>query len=417
MRFIADFHIHSHFSIATSKNLIPEYIDYQARLKGITVVGTGDFTHPGWLAELKEKLEPAEEGLYRLRDSFKRKTQDQNTLYPDRDVRFLLSTEISTIYKKSGRVRKIHHVILVPDFQTAEIIQTRLSKIGNIASDGRPILGLDSLDLLEIVLEASDRSFLFPAHIWTPWFSVLGSKSGFDSIDACYGDLSKHIHALETGLSSDPAMNRLCSFLDGYSLLSNSDAHSPEKLGREANIFDCPLSYTDMTEALKQNDSRRFRGTIEFFPQEGKYYHDGHRKCDIRWHPTETRKHRSTCPVCGKAVTVGVLNRVMHFADRETPPDGFRKHEFHTLISLKEILAELYGIGPNSRRIATLYQELLRDGGSELDILLNLSLNDLRDLNNERLVEGIRRMRAGEVNIREGFDGQFGTIRLFDTRR
>ena len=283
MKFIADFHIHSHYSRATSKELVPEYLEYWAKLKGITIVGTGDFTHPGWVKELKEKLIPAEPGLFKLKQEYK--SEDLETPFlSDKEVRFLLTAEISNIYKKNDRVRKVHNVIFAPDFDTIEKIQQKLIAINaNITSDGRPILGLDSRDLLEMVLDANENCFFVPAHIWTPWFSVLGSKSGFDSIAECFADLAGHIYAVETGLSTDPPMNWMCSFLDNYTLTANSDAHSPERLGRNSNRFDTELSYDALIGAMKTGDPHHFSGSIDLFPQEGKYHYDGHRKCDVCW--------------------------------------------------------------------------------------------------------------------------------------
>jgi len=272
MRFIADLHIHSHFSRATSKLLTPEYLDYYAGLKGIKVVGTGDFTHPGWLSELKEKTAADGYGFLRLKKEYKTDTPFRNS-----DTRFLLTAEISNIYKRNGKVRKVHNVILSPDFEEAEKINHRLINLGgNLTSDGRPILGLDSRNLLEIVLECSEDNYFIPAHIWTPWFSMLGSKSGFDAPEECFADLTKYIHTIETGLSTDPPMNWLCSFLDNFTLVSNSDSHSPEKLGRNANIFNTDLSYNSLIEALKNGNPEKFQGTIDLFPEEGKYHYDGH---------------------------------------------------------------------------------------------------------------------------------------------
>ena len=407
MRFYADLHIHSHFSIATSKQLAPEYLDYWAALKGLTVVGSGDFTHPGWLAELKEKVEPAEPGLFRLKSAYRLEG------HPGREVRFVLSAEISSIYKKEGRVRKVHNVMLAPDFETVETIQRKLGQLGNITSDGRPILGLDSRDLLEIALEANEHIVFIPAHIWTPWFSALGSKSGFDSISQCYGDLTGHIFAVETGLSTDPAMNWMCRFLDSYTLLSNSDAHSPEKLGRNANIFDCDLSYFAMAEAMKNQQTREFAGTVDLFPQEGKYHYDGHRKCGLRWNPLETMQHQGLCTVCGKPVTLGVLHRVAQLADREDITTRPNRKPFHSIIPLKEMLSEVLNVGAGSAKVDRAYHQLLQKAGSELDILLNKSLDELKPALNELLVEALRRMRAGDIHIEEGFDGQFGEIRVF----
>ncbi len=406
MKFIADFHIHSHFSIATSKNLIPEELDKWAQKKGITVVGTGDFSHPGWLKELKEKLDPSEPGLFTLKKDFQKYNSHNQT-------HFILTAEISNIYKKNGKVRKVHNVLFAPDFETVEKIQNKLSQIGNITSDGRPILGLDSRDLLEIVLETSDDAFLIPAHIWTPWFSALGSKSGFDTIEECYDDLAGHIFAVETGLSSDPPMNWVCSFLDKYTLISNSDAHSPSKLGREANFFDTELSYYAIHDAMKSGNDKQFLGTIEFFPQEGKYHYDGHRKCGICWDPVETLKHKGICPVCGKKVTVGVLNRVAQLADRTDPEARPHRHHFHSLITLDEILSEILCVGKNSKRVAQAYEALLQKFTSEFDILLHTPLDEVQNKTNEILTESIRRMRNGQVHIEEGFDGEYGKIRTF----
>ena len=423
MRFIADLHIHSHYSISTSPQLTPEHLEAWARIKGIGVIGTGDFTHPGWLAVLKEKLEAAEEGLFRLKSQH-RLDQAAASL-PIRSpgagqsspVRFVLSAEISNIYRWGERVRKVHNLILVPTFEAAEAIQTRLSRFANISSDGRPILGLDSRDLLEIALESSERCFFVPAHIWTPWFSALGAKSGFPGIVECYRDLSQHIRAVETGLSSDPPMNWLCSFLDEYTLISNSDAHSPEKLGREANLLDTDLSYPGIVTALSGGQSRSresgFLGTLEFFPQEGKYHYDGHRKCGVCWDPLETLRHHGICPVCGKPVTIGVLNRVAQLADREKIPDPDSRRRFHSLIPLKEILSEITGVGVQSKQIARLYAGAVRAAGSEFALLLDMPEEEIRRNTNGMLAEAIGRMRRGRVRMDPGFDGQFGKVRLF----
>jgi len=414
MKFIADFHIHSHFSIATSKDLIPEHLDYWARLKGIKVVGTGDFTHPGWLAKLKEKLEPAEQGLFRLKSEFKNDPALKTPHVSDQDVRFILTAEISSIYKKFDKVRKVHNVIFAPDFETVEKIQQELSKIGNITSDGRPILGLDSRDLLEIALNCSDQIFFVPAHIWTPWFSALGAKSGFDTIEECYGDLSDFIFAVETGLSSDPPMNWMCSFLDKYTLISNSDAHSPEKLGREANLFDSDLSYKSITESLKNKSSGQFLGTVEFFPQEGKYHFDGHRKCGTVWDPVQSLQNRNICPACGKKVTTGVLSRVVELSDRQHVDNSNKNVQFFSLVPLKEILAEIVGTNPNTKKVKSVYNALMQKAGSEFNVLMHWSLDELKKITNDLTVEAIRRMRAGEVFIKEGFDGEYGQIKVFD---
>ena len=316
MKFIADLHVHSKFSRATAKNLDLENLYIAAQLKGITVVGTGDFTYPQWFSEICEKLEPAEEGLFKLKDEIAKVCDAQVPDVCRSLVRFILSTEISNIYKKNDKTRKNHNLVLVPDLAVAEKFSAKLDRIGNIKSDGRPILGLDARNLLEILLETSDRAFLIPAHIWTPWFSILGSKSGFNSIQECFEDLTPHIFAAETGLSSDPPMNWRVSDLDRLTLVSNSDAHSPLNLGREANLLNTRLSYSGIKSALKSGDSDVFLSTFEFYPQEGKYHLDGHRNCNIRLNPRETMDCDGKCPVCGKALTLGVLYRVEELADR-----------------------------------------------------------------------------------------------------
>lgn len=412
MKYIADFHIHSHFSVATSGNLVPEQLEYWARLKGINVVGTGDCIHPGWLDEIREKMEPAENGLYRLKSDYRleesRYCSGKNI---PRDVYFVLTGEISSIYKKNGKVRKVHNLCVFPDIAAVEKVQSRLDRMGNIRSDGRPILGIDSKIILEMVLESSERSFLIPCHIWTPWFSVLGSKSGFDSIEECYDDMTRHIFALETGLSSDPPMNRACGFLDRFTLVSNSDAHSPEKLGREATIFDTELGYEAMLKALRDRDG--YRGTIEFFPQEGKYHYDGHRKCGIKWDPLETMRHRGICPVCGKAVTRGVLYRVAELADRQGPPES-AKSEFRSITQLPDLLAELLGQkSSKSVKVTKEYHRLINALGSEFYLLLDATPEELVEAGGDLLAEGIRRLRGGDVVIEEGYDGEFGRIKVF----
>ena len=356
--FTADFHIHSHFSRATSRNLTPEYLNTWAKIKGLNVVGTGDFTHPGWLKELEEKLEPAEPGLYKVKKDYGRNINDLILNIPEKEVQFILTAEISSIYKKNDKVRKIHSVIFAPNFDVVRRIQNRLSKIGNIISDGRPILGLDAKDLLDIILNISEECFLVPAHIWTPWFSVLGSKSGFDNIEECFEELTPHIFAIETGLSSDPEMIWKCSFLDRFSIISNSDAHSPENLGREANLFNAELSYYSIRNALKENNSD-FLGTIEFYPQEGKYHFDGHRKCSVCMDPVDSIKNNLLCPECGKPLTLGVMYRVTELSDRNDTADKLDKKKYHSLIPLKEIISEILNVSKTSNRVNEKYYNLI----------------------------------------------------------
>ncbi len=413
MKFIADLHIHSHFSRATAKNLDFENIYIAAQLKGIMVVGTGDFTHPGWFAEIEEKLVPAEEGLFKLKDEIAVECDKKVPGACRGKVRFMLVSEISSIYKKDHKTRKIHTLAFVPELEIAEKFNSQLDKIGNIKSDGRPILGLDARNLLEILLETSDSAFLIPAHIWTPWFSLLGSKSGFDSIDECFEDLTPHIFAVETGLSSDPAMNWQVSGLDGITLVSNSDAHSPLKLGREANIFNTELSYSAIKSALKTGDADHFMGTYEFYPQEGKYHLDGHRKCDIRLWPGKTRKVNGICPVCDKPLTLGVLYRVEELADRPEGIKPARHHPFYSIIPLVEILSEILKVGPGSKKVMGNYKALLEKLGPEISILNTLKIKTIETAGMPLLGEAIARMRRNEVEVLPGYDGEFGRIKVF----
>lgn len=409
MKFVADLHIHSHYSRATSKTLTPEYLDYYAGLKGIKVVGTGDFTHPGWLAELKEKTDPDGNGLFKLKKEYR-----LDSPFAGNDTRFLLTTEISNIYKRGGKVRKVHNVVMVSDFEEAEKINRRLVNLGgNLTSDGRPILGLDSRDLLEIVLDCNENNYFIPAHIWTPWFSMLGSKSGFDSLEECFADLSPHIHTIETGLSTDPPMNWLCSFLDGVTLVSNSDAHSPERLGRNANIFSTELSYHAITKALRDGDPEKYLGTIDMFPQEGKYHYDGHRKCNVCWDPAETLRNNYLCPACKRPVTVGVMNRVIHLSDREDISERPNRLPFRSIIPLKEMLAEIAGVGVKSKKVEAEYFQTVRKLGKELDILLEIPEEEIEAKTSKTLAEAIRRMRNREIYIQEGYDGEYGVISVF----
>lgn len=409
MFFYADLHIHSKYSRATSKSCNLEELAVWAQKKGLSVISTGDFTHPAWFAEIKEKLVPAGNGAFRLRPDIEKEIFQNST-----PVRFVLSVEISTIYKKWDKTRKVHHVVFVPDFEAAEKFRTKLDAIGNIKSDGRPILGLDSRDLLEITLEAGEGSCIIPAHIWTPWFSVLGSKSGFDSIEDCYGDLAEHIFAVETGLSSDPEMNWRVSSLDKYRLVSNSDAHSPSKLAREATVFDTEPDYFSIMKALKTGDG--YVGTVEFFPEEGKYHEDGHRKCNICLTPEESVKLNNICPVCGKPLTIGVNHRVNELSDRKgniiLPPTT--AGQTFSLVPLQEILSEIMGVGPQSKSVTKDYENLLRKGGSELSILREIPIYEIEKLHSPLLAEGISRLRDGKVIKHAGFDGEYGVIKLFE---
>jgi DNA helicase-2/ATP-dependent DNA helicase PcrA len=413
MKFVADLHLHSHFSRATSKQLNLEHVNKWAQIKGVTVAGTGDFTHPGWLDEVQKKLEPAEEGLFKLKDEFARATAAEVPKSCRAEVRFMLTTEISDVYKRLEKVRKIHNLIFAPGFETARKIQARLEAIGNIRADGRPILGLDSRDLLEITLESDPLAFLIPAHIWTPWFSMLGSKGGFDSVEDCFADLTPHIFAVETGLSSDPPMNWRLTQLDRFVLVSNSDAHSPQKLAREANLFDTELSYPGILQALKDQNHPGFLGTMEFFPEEGKYHYDGHRLCKTRLHPHETQARHGNCPVCGKPVTVGVMARVEELADRSEGEKAPRARPYWNLIPLPEVIGDAKNQKPDTKAVQEVFQRLLAALGNELFILQDAPLEEIARIGGSLVAEGIRRMRQGEVQIAAGYDGEYGTIHLF----
>ena len=412
MRFIADLHIHSKYSRACSKDCDLEHLTWWARRKGITLVGTGDFTHPAWLDHLRENLVPAEPGLFRLREDVD--ADIRRRLPPScaaAEVRFLLSVEIATIYKRAERTRKVHHLVYMPDFAAAEEFNRRLGRIGNLGSDGRPILGLDSRDLLEIALESGPGSYLVPAHVWTPWFAVLGSKSGFDAIEDCYADLADHIFALETGLSSDPEMNWRISGLDSYRPVSNSDAPSPPMLGREATLFDPDLASFATRKSLETGVGHA--GSLEFFPEEGKYHVDGHRKCGVRMEPAETREHGGLCPGCGKPLTIGVLSRVEDLADR---PEAIRPPgaaDFRSLVPLPEIMSEILGVGPKSKKVLGEIDRLTATFGPELTILQDVPVDDL-SVRSSLLGEAIARLRRGEVIRDAGYDGEYGVIRLFE---
>mgnify|MGYP005846545221 CR=1 FL=1 len=412
MPYYADLHIHSYFSRATSKDLNLEHLQSWAQLKGLAVVATGDITHPKWLEEMRAKLVEDGSGLLRLRSEFQ-SGEPQVPSSCRAEVQFILSGEISTIYKKGAKVRKVHSVVFLPTLAAVSAFQKRLERIGNISSDGRPILGLDTRDLLEILLDTDPNAHLIPAHIWTPWFSLFGSKSGFDSIEECFGDLTPHIFALETGLSSDPPMNWRLSVLDNYVLVSNSDAHSPAKLAREANIFQTDLSYPAIFDALRQKEGEAFAGTIEFFPEEGKYHADGHRKCNLRMTPEETKAHQGLCPVCGAPAVLGVSYRVAELADR---PLGFRPPQakpYYSLIPLPELLSEVFQSGASAKHVRQSYQNLLKELGPELSILLEASLQDIQSVAGDLTAEAIRRMREGRVFPEAGYDGEYGVIRIF----
>jgi len=386
-----------------------EALDRWAKIKGIIVLGTGDFTHPEWFRNLEEKLEPAEPGLFCLKAGPKVAGGSSN-------IRFILTAEISCIYSKKGKVRKIHTLVFAPSFEAVEKINTFLGWTGNLKSDGRPILGMDAKELAKIVLDSSPECLVIPAHAWTPWFSIFGSKSGFDSIEECFEDFSKYIFAIETGLSSDPAMNWRLSALDKITLISNSDSHSPGKIGREANIFQSNnLSYQSIAGALKKENVKdsKMISTIEFFPEEGKYHFDGHRLCEVSLSPKESKKYNNICPKCGKPLTIGVLNRVEELADR---PEGFILESaptYKNLIPLDEIIADALRSTVVSKRVAEEYKNLIKKVGNEFNAILRASRSDLEMATLPEIAEGIMRVREGRVNIAPGYDGTYGKISIF----
>ncbi len=401
--------MHSRYSRATSRDMTLENLWKWSQLKGITVLGTGDFTHPQWLSEIKEKLDNYGNSLFRLKKKYQ---LDDIPASCSSEMYFMLTAEISCIYSKNGRLRKIHSIVLAPDFNTAEKINSKLSKIGNLSADGRPILGLDAKELLRIVLEASEDAMLIPAHAWTPHFSVFGAASGFDSLEECFEELTPHVYAIETGLSSDPQMNWRLSCLDRITLTSHSDAHSPQKIGREANILDTDVSYTAITNAMKKRGG--FTGTIEFFPEEGKYHYDGHRICGVSLSPEETIKNNYLCPVCGKKVTIGVMHRVDKLADRK---NGFKPENapaFYSVIPLAEIISETLKVGVNSKAVRNEYFKLLENLGNEFKILMDCTVEEIKSAGTPQLAEAISRMRKGKVSIAPGFDGEYGKVKIFE---
>lgn len=400
MSFIADFHIHSKYSRATSPDMDIEHIAQWAKIKGIDLVGTGDFTHPAWFAEIKAKLKDLGNGLYEYDGT-----------------KFTLTVELSAIYSQGGKTRKIHNVIFAPSIQIAEKINKKLGSRFNLESDGRPILGISSFDLAETLLEISEDIFIVPAHAWTPWFSIFGSKSGFDSIEECFGKYTRYIKAIETGLSSDPAMNWRLSKLDNITLISNSDAHSPSKLGREACVFDREMSYKDIIKTITMKDRQKFLYTIEFFPEEGKYHYDGHSQCHIRWSPMDTKIHKEVCPICNKKVTVGVMSRVDALSDRQSGIQPENAIPFKSLIPLQEIIAEAFGRGPATKSVKEQYHKMIKELGPEFNILLEKSIEEIKEHSDEKIAEGIARVRQGRVSIKPGYDGVFGEIKIFEDEK
>ncbi|MEW6455499.1 MAG: endonuclease Q family protein [Acidobacteriota bacterium] len=417
MKFLADLHIHSKFSRATSKEMELEIIARWAKIKGISLIATGDFTHPEWSYLIKEKLEPLENGFLKLKDPGKIDNPFLRQIsFSVDDVNFIISGELSFIYSKNGQVRRIHIIVLVPDLLTAELINKKIENYGKLSSDGRPMLGMDAKNFLSIILSISPRSIVIPAHIWTPWFSLFGANSGFDSIEECFEDISDEIFVLETGLSSDPSMNWRLSSLDRFTLTSNSDAHSPSKIGREMNLFDTEFSYQGVREAIKLKNPKKFLYTIEFFPEEGKYHYDGHKNCKVCLSPKESIKKNLLCPVCSRKLTIGVMHRVEALADREENylPEGVIPYK--NLIPLNEIIGEAMEKSSESPAVYEEYFRLINIYGNEFNVLNNVPISSLEKSTSERISQGISNMREGKVSIFPGFDGVYGKISLFERK-
>jgi len=440
MTYICDFHIHSKYSRATSKDTDVDNLIKWARIKGIDVLGTGDFTHPLWLKELKEKLKPAENGLFSLKkqETRNKKQTNYNNQNFNNQTRFILTTEISSIYSKNGRTRKVHNIIFAPSFDVVEKINTHLGWIGNLKSDGRPILGLDSKELAKIVLNISEDCLIVPAHAWTPWFSIFGSNSGFDSIEECFEEYTKYIYSIETGLSATPDMCWQLSALDNITLISNSDAHSPQKIGREANIFEGDrIDYNLIAKAIRDpnypnehpNAPNKLKlvKTLEFFPEEGKYHWDGHRNCELCLSPEESIKYNNICPRCGRPLTIGVMNRVRQLADRAPTPEGVgvltpdaksrgvggKRIPFQRLIPLNEIIADVLGVGVDTKGVSEYYRGLIRTFNNEFRVLLDIKKEEIAAASLPEIGEGIERVRQGKVSVQPGYDGEFGKISIF----
>jgi len=416
MKFIADLHLHSKFSRATSRDMTFDMMAWWAKVKGITLLATADFTHPEWFFLTKQKLEPADNGLFHLKNPQTPENEYLRAIaLSPHDVSFVLSTEISFIYSKKGKVRKVHLLVLAPDFESVEKINGRLAQLGgNLRSDGRPILGMDAKAFVKLVAGLCPKCVVIPSHIWTPWFSLFGANSGFDAIEECFEEMTPFIFALETGLSSDPPMNWRLSALDRYALVSNSDAHSPSKIGREANVFDTELSYKGLVEAIRSKDPAKFLYTVEFFPEEGKYHYDGHRKCDVLLSPRESIAHRDLCPKCGKRLTIGVMHRVEELADRDEVRDSSLRIPYKNVIPLNEIIAEACQKTPECQSVWDIYFRFIHEFGNEQKILTEVPVSELRRIPPEKVGRGIDRMRKNLVKILPGHDGFYGVIRLFE---
>jgi DNA helicase-2/ATP-dependent DNA helicase PcrA len=414
MELIVDLHIHSHHSRATSPETTLEGLYKWGKIKGINIIGTGDFTHPQWFAELRENLEPAEPGLYKLKDEVAREVDKNLPQSVSKNLmRFTLTVEIANIYSKGGKVRKLHNLIVAPSFEAVSEINAQLERIGNLKADGRPILGLDSKELLRISLETDPQNLFIPAHIWTPWFGMFGSKSGFDSIAEAFEELAPEIKAIETGLSSDPFMNWRINELQNVAIISNSDAHSPPKLGREATLINANLTYEDIVGAIRTND-KRLMGTIEFFPQEGKYHYDGHRECKIRLTPSGTKAVNGICPICHKPLTVGVDYRVEELANNphDFKPESHKLVEY--IIPLPEIIAELKGVKSSSnKKVTEEYFKVIHTLCDEFSLLRKIPTAEIKQNGFPELAQAIEKMRNKDVYLDPGYDGVYGAVKVY----
>ena len=421
MQYIADLHLHSRYSRATSKDLNIEGLYKGAKIKGIDLIGTGDFTFGSYIKEMERELESVGNGFY----EFKRKDKiDACVGGEQKDPKFMLTSEIANIYKRGGKVRRMHTCVWAPGLEEVKELNRQLDKIGNIKSDGRPILGLDVADMAKLIWDISKDFIIIPAHAWTPWFAIFGSKSGFDTIEECFGDLSEKIYAIETGLSSDPPMNWRLSQLDNISLVSNSDAHSLPNLGREATVFELEkLSVKNIEEALNRRDpsasrvhsarddgSNKIAYTIEFHPEEGKYHYDGHRACDFVCDPKETKRIKGICPKCKKPLVIGVDNRVEELADRDKPKQN---GEYKYIVPLQEIIANAFSQNKNTKRVQETYNAMIERVDNEFNILLNTPLEKIKAFGIDELAIGIERVRKGEIHVEPGYDGEYGVVSVF----
>lgn len=434
MRFISDFHFHSRFSRACSKDLTILNLEKIAAFKGVHLLGTGDFTYPQWFEEIQKTLEPAEQGLYKVKSQYSLQRFELSPPLPIKGgedkkrfssivgtVRFILTVEISSIYKQGDKTRRVHTVFVMPSIEAAgKFREALINKGANLSSDGRPIVGISADELAKIAFDIDGKIMVIPAHIWTPWFAMFGSMSGFDSVEECFGSQAKNIFAIEMGMSSDAAMNWRVKNLDRMTLLASSDAHSLRRIAREGNVFELPswgeLSYDWVYNVIKEKDPKSFLYTIKYFPQEGRYHYDGHDKCNFSCKPQKTKKLKGLCPKCGRSLTVGVLARVEELADR--PEEYKPRNAIPTrhLVPLEEVIANALGKGVQTKTVISAYQDLVSKAGGEYQAMLDISYEELEKLTQPIIVEGIKRNREEKLHIVPGFDGRYGKIEIFTTK-